>query len=1353
MNVMTAFTAESTYGTFGRRERIRIRRGLIGCGAGFTVALDEDGGIRYTGENRWGQKDAGLWEDMLSVYCGPDYVLGLCRDGAVLSVGRSNDHGINVKSWAGVMVMACGPRHAAALISNGQVLASGNDANGQCRTEHWTDMVDVCCGRNFTVGLKKDGTLLIAGGNKALHHALEHWSHISGIFTDVEGRQVYAITYGDGKLLSSGRLPAYAHKWKNLVYVAASARGLVGIDAHGRIFSSRREDEKKLSAGERDYTACAMSPGHMAALCRNGEVIALGHNEFGQCTTARWGTMFHSFEDHSARRRENEQEKTAAERIYQQRLTEARRHGRRIVCGERLTACIQADGRVNTTAGLRNVKNWQNVYALSCGTAHIVALHKDGTVSASGNNVNGCCHVSDWKHITDIRTGKYHSLGLCEDGRVVFAGWNVHGQGQVSEWKDICLLRSTDTYTVGVDRHGKIFTSGKQLPFDPNALDTAQWSELVDLQLSEHHMVGLRKDGRVVGVGDATCGRRDEMGRLTELASWRGIRALAVGDGFTLGLCYGGRVLAAGRNHFGQCEVEQWKNVVSIGCGRTFSAALTVDGRVITAGQHLSGEGQDLSPDEIGGAVMAWEKAVSTGYEPFHTQWMSDILTLKCGPEHLVTVDRFGQIAAEGLDLDNQCTSASTFVLFRNLQQLDGFGVFTTAADLIPINTIPERETPTSDDLNPDSGHLSAKELSSGQLNGGRVMGHLHKDRYPAQALRSAAEMTTRRITCGDHYMTVCTMDGRAFSYHLGLETVCALPPAPTGALPVSVASAKDVTTVLCGDGSAYVLPGYATAPEPLPIPERTDTAGIQEVAVGKEHTAVLMKDGTVRAFGENLDGRCDTNHWHNVVSVAVGKRHTVGLTADGRVLATGSHNRDEAKVTPHFTLRNDPCHTGLWQEIAQVVCSTDLTYGITRSGDVKAVGRNVYGQCRTEGWHHVVSLATSGSHTVALFRDGHVDAIGRNDSGECDVKAWENIILVAASGSLTLGLTADGRVLSAGKRSGELDLGGPVYGMAVFGNRQLFVMLDGTLRICTGEQEKAIVLPRELALFRTSPEEGILLRVSTLLPWDMTARALLGRVGQTLHSCFYIREDGVGMSTVKTDTLPSELTRQGACAWVSAGAYHALMITKDGRLISCGKCPEGQEVNTLIKTASEMGLANDTAWTSVTCGSHHTAAVTAEGRVVAVGASDHGQCSTAHWERVSMVACGASHTVGMTEDGHALAAGDHAYGQCDVDGWQGLAMVACGERHTVGLTLDGHVVAVGDDRMGQCRVSTAEHIISVACLPEATVCVGADGHVSIYGGTGEFRDRVAALEGIVAVYAKEYRLTALTADGRIIAV
>lgn len=1350
MNVMTAFTAESTYGTYGRHDRIRVRRGIIGCGAGFTVALDEAGKVRYVGENRWGQKDADLWKDMLAVYCGPDFVLGIRRDGGVRSAGRSKAHGINVKSWACVSSIACGQRHAAALISNGQILTSGDNRYGQCETTAWRDMMDVCCGRQFTVGLKHDGTLLAAGGGKRLHHIIERWPRVAGIFTDQEGKQLMAITYGEGRLLSTDRLPACTKRWRNLVFVAASARGVVGVTAQGRLLSSHREDARKLERMEKDYTVCAMGPGHLAVVCRSGEVISTGHNEYSQCSTARWGCLFERFEDFSNRRREEEKQKEIIERLYQKRLTEATRHSRRLVCGERLTACIQADGHVSATAGLKNVKNWRNVCYLSSGSAHILALHKDGTVSAEGNNVGGCCRVKDWKRVKAIRTGKYHSLGLCEDGTVMFAGWNIHGQGNVTDWKDIRLLRSTDTYTVGVDHTGKMFFSGKKLPFDPEKLDMNEWKDLSDLALSEHHMVGLRKDGSVVAVGDNTIPDRDENGRLVKLCKWQGVRGIAVGDGFTAGLCYGGHVLTAGRNDWGQCETESWINVVSVGCGRNFTAALTADGRVLTAGQHMSSHGQNLSVDEIGEAVMVWEKSESTGYEPFHTEWMKDILAIKCGREHLVAVDIYGQVMAEGLDLDGQCTSAATFALFKGQEQLDGLGVFTTTADLLPM-----RGENNNRDMPPKMPRVKAPAtLQTSQNQGNQTVDVLYQTYEGLEKLRCLHQKYLQNISCGDEHLAVIKQDGSLVVFDLINRKVC--PVSSVEPLPPmkSMSSQRHRTVMVARDGTPWVYSHKTGSVEKLShLPEhrRND---VKDVVRGKEHTAVLYEDGTVYAFGENDDGRCDTQSFRNIVSVSLGERHTVCMTADGRVLSAGTYNREDKKGIA-YAPKHDPCNTQSWIDVKRVICGNEVTYGLKVSGEVIAVGKNTYGQCRTETWHGVVDVVTSGSHTVGLRHNGQVLAVGKNDHGECDVSHWENIIAVGALNGITVGLAADGRVLSAGRRKGELSLTKSVYAMGVFGTRQVFLLSDGSIAICTGDQEWTVSLPDEVSLFDLSPANGVMNRVEASLPWDMTARALLGRVGQGILHTVYLTEKGVVKTTDPLERLTSLEDRKDHL-WISAGLYHAVAVTADGHLSPIGAVPQEQALERLDELANKgdpSEIPKKGRWRSVTCGTHHTVAVTSEGRGYAVGQNDFGQCLTQDFVDVSMVACGLRHTVAMTTDGHAVAVGDNTYGQCDVSDWSNLAMVACGEAHTVGLFLDGHVEAVGDNRLGQCRLEKVEGIVSVACLPEATVCVSADGRVTIYGGTGEFRDRVAALTDVVAVYACEYRLSALTGDGRLISV
>lgn len=959
-----------------RVDRIQLRRGVLGCGAGFTVALDDKGGIRYTGENRWGQAGATAWQNMLAVFCGQDYVLGLCGDGTVLREGRNHFGSSEIESWACVSTLSCGTKHAAALIGNGRVLCAGDNGMGQCETQLWRDVVDVCCGRTFTAGLREDGTVILAGGDRGMAHLVDTWRDVAGLFSDFDGKHLFAITRTEGKLLSTAFLPIRVRSWRHLVCCAVSAKGMVGVTSRGRILSTNASDRRVFDSRTGEYVACALGWGHVAALCKSGEVISVGRNEFGQTGTLRWGNLYRSFESFSTARREAFAQKERTERNYQRALSEATRHARRLSCGERLTACIQADGHVSATAGLNRVKKWEDVCSLSCGSAHILALHKDGRVSADGNNVGGCCRVEEWKNGKAVWAGKYHSLCLTEDGRVLFAGWNVHGQGNVTEWKHIRLLRGTDTYTVGVDVEGNIFTSGKKLPFDPAKLSGEDWKDLVDVAVSEHHIVGLRSNGRVVTLGDETCRispAKDKDDLMMDVSSWRGIRAIAAGESFTVGLCYGGRVVAAGRNDKGQCDTALWQHAVYIGCGRSYTAALLADGTVVTTGQHRSDLGWKETPGVAGGAVMAWEKAESTGYEPFRTAYMADIFSLCAGPEHLVAVDRHGQVMAEGLDTDGQCTSASAFLLFRDIRQLDGFGIFGAALRASSFMGRSGGEGHSRAEKSWESGENAAlaipHEVSSWQEETRRLMtlagqglshtAYLRKDNrvcvldhHDGAVADVESWKEAQMVACGTHHIVGLMKDGTLAATGRNHEGQCDVAHTLDGeSKGFSYVACHHHTTVAVtceGDPVVYGK-GYGDIPEGIKL---------QSAACGIAHMVAVTDQGNAWAAGDNSRGQCDVDLWKNIVAVAVGEYHSVGLCADGSVVAAGDNSYGQCSVDD-------------LSDVRAVACLPDATLCVDHSGRVWVRGSVGTLKERLAGLENIRCLYAHEYRLSALTVDG----------------------------------------------------------------------------------------------------------------------------------------------------------------------------------------------------------------------------------------------------------------------------------------------------------------------------------------------------------------------------------------------
>lgn len=1353
------------------RSLVLSHKGLLGCGTEYTAALDAGGHLHFSGGNRWGQGEAIFWEGLVSVCCGPDYLLGLTREGRVLFAGRDagEEDGTSIRqaaaSLTGIRLLSCGPRHAAALSGSGRVSCMGENSHGQCDTEAWKNITDICCGDTFTLGLTRAGQVLVAGGSDALVHRVSGWQGVAGLFADAEGQTAYAVT-GDGRLLSTGRLPGKARQWHGLVQVTAVGRKLWGVTAAGQLLScdSLPPLPERYSGAYSQVAACAAGPYHTVIVTRDGRAVCLGtaavkgktagqprrgQESFGRGDVAGWPPLFDRFESISTRRLDGVRTIDLSERQYQERLTMARRYSRRLACGPRLTACLTADDRVLSTGGMADVRSWRQVIALSCGASHLLALRADGRVLAAGNDDTGCCLVSGWAHVRQILAGKYHSLGLREDGRVLFAGQNSHGQGDVTRWEHIVMLRGTDRCTVGVDKDGALHVAGR-LPVDERAFRTIDGKRLADLCLTEHLVAALYTDGRVQVVGDATCvctgpeestGEGSDWVSLATVADWRDVRALAAGDSFLAGLCYGGHVVAAGRNDRGQCRVDGWHRVVAVACGACHAVGLCADGTVVSSGAQRTGEEHKAGTSTMGGAVMAWEKAAFTGYAPCDTSAWRDVLAVACGRDHTVAITAGGRLLTCGLDLDGQCTEAASFTLFRDLQQYDGYGRYHIRS---------ESSTGFSSHAREDGIGTERDDLPFDATDWSTY----------APALRRDAKIWVDHMA-GDHAHMTCLDDrGGAFTYLFGQKTV----------IRERVEDMEGVATVSAGAGCSLFVYRDGRVRERADMAEGTpllDPAArmnippaVAEGVMGSYHTVLLMTDGTVYASGDNGYGQCDTLSWRNIVQVATGSRHTVGLRSDGTVVATGG-----SEDAPFRRTGTGPCAVRGWKQVVRIYAGPGMTLGLCGDGTLRAAGNNRYGQCRTALWQGVVDAATSGKHTVGLRADGTVLATGCNDSGECDTASWTRVIQIAVTEDMTLGLRADGTVLAAGRHRRVFRSLQGVRSLACLGDWQVFLLMDGSLWL---HRRGSDFLPEKLRgvrLFTPAPGHSILSRwdgpEAPVVSESVVARRIRRSFGCGLSHTARLLPDGRVATRGANDCGQCDTASWTGVTALSCGLNHTGAIA-DGRVQLTGWNTGGQcraevlnnqliqndEKNTMINSDIPAGAGY---FTDIACGYEHTAVLRGDGRVFAIGANPDGRCDTHKWRNVIDIACGVRHTAAVTADGQCLATGDNGQGQCRVDGWSHVVMVACGEYHTVGLCADGHVVAVGGNSLGQCRVDDLQDIISIGCLPEATLCVHADGHVTVRGGDRHLVRATAGLQGVVAIDGKEYRLCALTVDRQMI--
>lgn len=185
------------------------------------------------------------------------------------------------------------------------------------------------------------------------------------------------------------------------------------------------------------------------------------------------------------------------------------------ICANRNNvAGIKSDGTVACTNASLKVSGWKNIVMLDYNSnvfepdEHIVGLHKDGTVIATGTNSYGECDVSGWSHIVDISAGFTHTVGLRSDGTVVATGDNKYGQCDTIEWTDIVDVAAARYSTYGLKNNGQIVATGvidtgygDQKPTPAHNID---WKDVVAITADNEtgaardYVIAIKKDGSIV---------------------------------------------------------------------------------------------------------------------------------------------------------------------------------------------------------------------------------------------------------------------------------------------------------------------------------------------------------------------------------------------------------------------------------------------------------------------------------------------------------------------------------------------------------------------------------------------------------------------------------------------------------------------------------------------------------------------------------------------------------------------------------------------------------------------------------------------------------------------------------------
>jgi alpha-tubulin suppressor-like RCC1 family protein len=184
---------------------------------------------------------------------------------------------------------------------------------------------------------------------------------------------------------------------------------------------------------------------------------------------------------------------------------------------------------------------------------------------------------------------------------------------------------------------------------------------------------------------------------------------------------------------------------------------------------------------------------------------------------------------------------------------------------------------------------------------------------------------------------------------------------------------------------SARVMPDM---PYPVLIP---DLAGVTAIATGNGHSLALLKDGTVRAWGENTSGQLGDGSTinrdrpvpvrgvTNAVGIAAGSYHSLAVLADGSVMEWGIGIQQKDAPSRHT-----PVLVVGARGVRSAVAGGSYVAAITETGDVMTWGSGAHFETGrgiqdsvppglVKGPARARSIASATNQTIVVTESGRI--------------------------------------------------------------------------------------------------------------------------------------------------------------------------------------------------------------------------------------------------------------------------------------------------------------------------------------------------------------------------------------------
>lgn len=251
--------------------------------------------------------------------------------------------------------------------------------------------------------------------------------------------------------------------WQDVVSVSVNGEFVVGLKADGGILIAKDTPSCRVDTSSwENIIEVATGEQYVVGLKNDGTLLAQGLNGYGETDIDEWENIV------------------------------------TIAAGWQHTVGLDSNGIVHITGyksdeQLAEIEahksDWTDIVAIAAGggsrnagpiyeTGHTVALKRDGTVVAVGDNRRGQCEVygEEWRNIIAIAAGDYHTVGLREDGTVVSTLKDVDSYAEICEWKNIKSIAAGYGFTLALKEDGTVVGAGNE---NEGQRRTDNWKDIV----------------------------------------------------------------------------------------------------------------------------------------------------------------------------------------------------------------------------------------------------------------------------------------------------------------------------------------------------------------------------------------------------------------------------------------------------------------------------------------------------------------------------------------------------------------------------------------------------------------------------------------------------------------------------------------------------------------------------------------------------------------------------------------------------------------------------------------------------------------------------------------------------------